>query len=429
MLFAIWISFAVLFLALLAVDLGFFNRRPRAMGVKEAFLWTLAWMGVASGFGAIVYFLFENHVAGLGLARPGAVVEGEDAAYQYFAAYITEKVLNLDILFVIAAIFANLRVPREHQHKVLFWGLVGVLFLRAGLILLGAQLMEWAEWLKYVFGVLLLLAAAKMMMIRFDRIEGQQGFVTRLLGKFSRVSQTYDGARFFTRVEGKRAVTPLFVALVMIEFSDVIFAIDTIPGVLAVTSEGGVQAPPFVLVTSNVFAVLGLRALYFVLEATIHRFHYLKTCLACILAFVGTKMLMSGWYDLSPEVSAAAILATLGVGIVASILDQRANRDAAAAPLGTDIERKARMALRQARRVVVLVIGSTILLLAIPIGALPGPGGILVAVLGLAILATEFVWAQVWLNRVKKGARAVQKRAFRFLRIGKRTSEPGPGAS
>src|SRR5690606_589668 len=136
--------------------------------------------------------------------------------------------------------------------------------LRAGLILLGAQLMEWAEWLKYVFGVLLLLAAAKMMMIRFDRIEGQQGFVTRLLGKFSRVSQTYDGARFFTRVEGKRAVTPLFVALVMIEFSDVIFAIDTIPGVLAVTSEGGVQAPPFVLVTSNVFAVLGLRALYFV---------------------------------------------------------------------------------------------------------------------------------------------------------------------
>lgn len=405
------------FVGLVAVDLAFFHRRPRVPTFRASLLWTLAWVALGLSFSGAIYVVYEYHVMGAGLERPDEVLRGRAAASQYLAGYVTEKVLNLDILFVIAAIFTALNIRPEHRHKVLFWGLFGVVFIRTGMILAGSGLLSLAGWLRFVMGGVLVFAAVRMFTLRFDRVEGQRNRVMRFVQRFARVAPADDRGRFFTRVDGQRAVTPLFVALLMVELSDFVFAIDTIPGVLSVTERGGHPAPALVLASSNLMAVLGLRALYLVLESSIPRFHYLRTCLAIILLFVALKMIIAPWYALSPEISALAILATLLLGVVASVIDNRAGRDAASAPLGTDMEIRARKALRQARKVVILVIGSTILLLAIPIGALPGPGGLLVAFVGLAILATEFVWAKVWLNRVKRGAKQLQDRAFKKLGV------------
>lgn len=403
------------FLALVVLDLAVLHRRPSVPTFRTALGWTIVWVVAGLGFAGVIYAVYDQHLAGAGLERSDEVVSGPHAAAQYLAGYVTEKILNLDILFVIAAIFSVLHIRPEHRHRVLFWGLFGVVFIRTGMILAGVGLLSLAGWLRFVLGGVLVFAAVRMFTLRFDRVEGQRSRVLRVVQRFARVAPPDERGRFFTRIDGQRAVTPLFVALVMIELSDLVFAIDTIPGVLSVTERFGHPAPVLVLVSSNLTAVLGLRALYSVLESSILRFHYLRTCLSIILLFVAVKMIIAPWYALSPEVSALAILATLALGVVASIIDNRSGREAASAPLGTDMEIRARKALRQARKIVVLVIGSTILLLAIPIGALPGPGGLFVAFAGLAILATEFVWAKIWLNRVKRGARQIQDRALRAL--------------
>ncbi len=405
------VGFVAIIVTLVAVDLGVFNRRPRALTLRESLVWTGAWVGVGAAFSVVIWFLYENDLVGR-VDRSGQRLGGFDAAGEYLAAFLLEKVLSLDIMFVIAAVYASLRVPAELQHRVLFWGLLVVVVMRGVVIALGGTLLWYFEWMSYIFGAALLFGALKMLLLRTDLVETRKNRLVQLLKRVVRVTPDYHGAKLLVRIDGRLTATPLLVALIAVEASDFVFSIDSIPAAYSITDD------PFLVLTSNVFAVLGIRALYFVLAASIGRFHYLKYCLAIVLAFVGIKLLISNYLVLSPEVSAAAIAAVMALGVIASIVDARQGRSAAEAPLGPEMERIARDALSQARKIVVLVIGVTILLLAIPIGLLPGPGGILVALLGLAILATEFIWAKKMLDRVKRTAQNVQKRTLKMLRIG-----------
>ncbi len=395
-------GFVAVVLALLALDLGVLHRRAHVVRTGEALLWTGIWLTLSLLFAAVVYAGYEWDWLGLG----NTGTPGRQATVQYLSGYLIEKSLSLDNIFVIATIFAYFRVPPENQHRVLFWGIIGVVVMRGLMIALGTALFDAFDWVAYVFGAMLLFSAAKMLSLRTDTIRVESNFVVRGVRRPVPVSSAYVGNRFLTRVGGRLTATPLLVALLAVESADVIFALDSIPAVLAVTRD------PFIVFTSNIFAVLGLRSLYFALAAIIARFRYLKVSLAFVLAYVGAKMTLTHHLDIDPILSLAVIAAILGIGVIASIADDRRGRTAEEPFLGPEVERAARMTLRHARRLVVLTIGSTIILIGVVMLVTPGPG-FLVAAAGLAILATEFVWARRLLRRCRLGAHELTRRADR----------------
>jgi tellurite resistance protein TerC len=290
----LWLWFAVLgvIVAMLAVDL-FAHRGSSEIGVREACLWSAVWLSLGLGFGLVVW-------AGWGGERAG----------EYYAGYLIEKSLAVDNVFVFALIFTAFAVPRVHQHRVLFFGVLGALVLRALFIGAGAALIEAAHWVLYGFGALLLWTAWKMFRDREDHYDPKQSRSWRLLSRVVPSTPDYEGARFWVRRSGRLLATPLLLVLLLVEVSDVIFAVDSIPAVFAVTTE------PFLVFTSNVFAILGLRALYFLLADLMHRFPHLKTGLAVILGFVGAKMLLADVVHVPIAVSLAVIAAVLTASIV-----------------------------------------------------------------------------------------------------------------
>jgi tellurite resistance protein TerC len=323
---ALWLAFICFILLLLALDLGVLNRKPHAVEVGEALLWSALWIALGLGFGAFVYFGYEHHWFGLGGAGDavdGAPFGGRDALLKYLTGYLVEKSLSVDNLFVIAMLFSFFAVPREHQHRVLFWGILGALVMRGAMIGVGATLLARYHWLLYVFGAFLLFTAAKMLLLSERRADPSKNLVVRAARRLLPVSDRYDGGRFVTRCpSGRRALTPLSMALIAVEFTDGLFAVDSIPAIFAVTAD------PFLVFTSNVFAMLGLRSLYFALAGMIARFRYLKASLAIVLAIVGAKMLAAPILRavLGHEFSLyllALVLVILAAGIVASILAER----------------------------------------------------------------------------------------------------------
>jgi len=312
----LWIGFVAFILAMLALDLGVLNRKAHVIGIREAIGWTAFWVAIAMAFNVGVYFLYQHHRLGIG-ERIGHPIDGHTAALQFFTGYVIEKSLSLDNIFVIALIFAHFKVPPEHQHRVLFWGILGALVLRGTMILAGAALIERFDWISYVFGVLLIFTAGRMLVTKHDDVDPSKSTIVRLAKRAYPVSDTFEGKRFFTRVDGRRAITPLLLALLIVESSDVLFAVDSIPAIFAITHD------PFLVFTSNVFAILGLRSLYFALAGMISKFRYVKTSLVFVLAFVGVKMLLTDYYPISTLVSLAVILGTLSVGILASIVVMR----------------------------------------------------------------------------------------------------------
>lgn len=402
----IWAGFLAFVTALLALDLFVLNRKAHVINAREAVKWTIMWVGVALAFNVGVYFLYEHHVLGIG-ETIGHALTGKEAATLFFTGYLVEQSLSLDNMFVIATIFAYFRTPPQFQHRVLFWGILGAIVLRGVMIVAGAALIRRFDWMMYVFGGLLLVSAVKMLMLRTDNIDMEANVVVRTARRMYPVSSEYEGEKFWTRMDGKRAMTPLMLVLLMVESADVIFAVDSIPAIFAITTD------PFIVFSSNVFAILGLRSLYFCLASALDKFKHLKASLAFVLAFVGAKMILHRLgYHIEAIASLGIIAAILLMGIAASIIDDRRIR-AREAPLGTDVEQAARAVMRRARKIVIFVIGATVLLLAIPIGLLPGPGGLLVVVLGLMILATEFVWARLWLKRTKTKAEQMARYAQR----------------
>ena len=312
----LWTGFILFVIAMVLVDLGVFHRTPRAVSATEASIWTVVWIVLSLSFNLFIFFLYENHWFSAGL-QGSEVVSGHRAALEYFTGYLIEKSLSLDNIFVIALIFNYFKVPLAYQHRVLFWGVLGAVVMRGIMIAAGAALIARFSWIDYVFGLLLLGTAIKMLVASDETLEPEKSWTFRITTRFFKVTPTFDGPHFFTRVDGERMMTPLFLVLVLVESSDVIFAVDSVPAIFAVTRD------PFIVFTSNIFAILGLRSLYFVLASLIQRFRYLRISLVFLLAFVGVKMLLGHHYPIPTIVSLAIIVAILLVGTVGSILIAR----------------------------------------------------------------------------------------------------------
>jgi tellurite resistance protein TerC len=304
----IWIGFSLLVLAVLALDLGVFHRKAHAVGFREALSWTGVWVTLALLFGAGVW-----HWA------------GPQKGLEFFTGYLIEYSLSADNVFVFVLIFSYFAVPPQWQHKVLFWGVLGALVMRLIMIGLGVALISRFGWVLYVFGAFLLFTGFKMVFGKQEAIHPERNPLVRWFRKLVPVTYDYHGERFVARVNRRRMATPLVVVLVCVEVSDLVFAMDSIPAIFAVTLD------PFIVYTSNVFAILGLRSLYFVLARMVDKFHYLKTGLGVVLAFVGVKMLLAHTPCRIDTLPALGVVAgVLAVTIVASLLHQR--RKAASSP-------------------------------------------------------------------------------------------------
>ena len=296
-----WVGFNAFILAMLALDLGVFHRKSHVISLRESLTWTLVWVGLALVFNVGVW-----HFA------------GSAKALEFFTGYVIEKSLSVDNVFVFALLFSYFAVPPAHQHKVLFWGILGALVMRAVMIIVGAALITRFTWLIYIFGAFLILTGIKMVLKREETIDPGSNPVVRWLKRFIAVTPDYRGDSFFVREHGARMATPLFVVLVLVEFTDLVFAVDSIPAIFAVSKD------PFIVYTSNVFAILGLRSLYFALAGVMDKFHYLKVGLGVVLAFVGVKMVLShtAW-KIDTLVSLGLIVGILGISIVCSLLRPR----------------------------------------------------------------------------------------------------------
>jgi tellurite resistance protein TerC len=308
----LWAGFLVLVLAILLFDLLWVNRDAHVIPMRTALGWTCFYAALALGFGGIVYLLFANGWAGAG-AHFGVGLSAREAMLQYLTGWVLEQSLSLDNVFVIALVFAYFGVPLSEQHRVLFWGILGVLVMRGIMIGAGAILIARFDWIVYVFGAILLLTAAKLLFASDEQVDPSKNLFVRLFRRLYPVTDGFRGSRFFVIEDGKRAITPLFLALVVVESTDLLFAVDSIPAVFAVTRD------PFLVFTSNIFAILGLRSLYFTLAGLMERFRHVKMALVFILAFVGVKMLLSHHYKLPDLLSLAIIAGALALGVLASL--------------------------------------------------------------------------------------------------------------
>ena len=301
----LWIGFNLFILALLALDLGVFHRKSHTVSLKEAGIWSAVWVGLSLAFASCLY-----------------AFRGAEPALQFVTGYLIEKSLSVDNIFVFALIFGYFAVPAAYQHRVLYWGILGALVLRAAFIFAGSALLAQFHWVIYLFGAFLILTGIRMALHRDEEIHPERNPVLRLARRLLPVTSDYRGDRLFVREGGRRLATPLFLVLLMIESTDLVFAVDSIPAIFAVTQD------PFIVYTSNVFAILGLRSLYFLLAGVIGKFHYLKLGLSSVLVFVGGKMTLAGFYEISSPVSLAVIAALLAASVAASLWKSR--RDGAA---------------------------------------------------------------------------------------------------
>ena len=316
----VWVGFLALFLTLLFLDLSVLHREAAELSVRQALFWTMVWVSVATSFTFVIYGLYESHWFGFE-AGPG-VMGGADAVIQYVTGYLLEWSLSVDNIFVMALIFAFLKIPAIYQYRVLFWGIVGAIILRGLMIGAGAALLRHFDWMFYVFGAILLVSALRMLKDEDEERDFASSLPARFVRRFVPVTDDLERARFFVRRSGRLYATPLFVALIMVELTDVVFAVDSIPAILAVTRD------PFLVFTSNAFAILGLRSLYFAVAGLMSMFRYLKYSLVLILAFVGVKMLLVSKFHVPNLISLGIIVGTLLGGIVASLWATRAERDA-----------------------------------------------------------------------------------------------------
>jgi len=320
-----WVAFVILILLLLALDLSVLNRRPHTIKMREALGWSALWIALGVAFSGFIYWAYSAHWANLGLtpdAVDGRPNDGASAAFKYLTGYLLEKALSIDNLFVMAVIFRFLAVPPEFQHRVLFWGIVGALALRGLMIGVGTELIVHYHWVLYLFGGFLIVTAVRMLFLPERPPDPARDPVFRLARRVLPFTSAYHGHHFLSIENGRRMLTPLALCLLLIETSDVVFAVDSIPAVFTVTAD------PFLVFTSNIFAVLGLRSLYFALAGMVEKFHYLKVSLALVLAVVGLKMIGAHWIkQLGGEYGSLYLLIVVGaflvVGIGASLLFPR----------------------------------------------------------------------------------------------------------
>jgi tellurite resistance protein TerC len=292
-----WIGFISFVLIAVALDLGVFHRKAHKISVKESLVWSVVWITLALAFGLWILHGY-----------------GRQPALEFFTGYLIEKSLSVDNLFVFLVIFRVFAVKDEYQHSVLAYGIVGALLMRGIMIAAGAALVERFEWIMYLFGAFIIYAGLHMLLARGAESHPENNFLVRYVSKHLRLTRGYRGERFFVREEGRRYATPLFLVLLVVEITDVTFAVDSIPAIFGITRD------PFIVFTSNVFAILGLRALYFLLAGVLDKFAYLKIALALVLIFIGGKMIVEPWLHISVGVSLGVVMGTLAMAVIASLL-------------------------------------------------------------------------------------------------------------
>jgi len=292
-----WIGFTVFVLAMLALDLGVFHRKSHTVGMKEALAWSGAWIALALLFNAGIWH-WQGHVKGL----------------EFLTGYVVELSLSVDNLFVFLLIFSYFKVPAQYQHKVLFWGIIGALVMRAVFIGAGIALLDKFHWIIYIFGAVLVVSGLKMAFEKDKEVHPEKNPVLRLFRHFMPVTAEYEGGSFFVMKDKVRMATPLFIVLLMLETTDLVFAVDSVPAVLAITTD------PFIVYTSNVFAILGLRSMFFALAGVMALFAYLHYGLAAVLVFVGGKMLLAGFYKIPTLTSLLVIVGVLAISVIVSLL-------------------------------------------------------------------------------------------------------------
>jgi tellurite resistance protein TerC len=298
-----WIAFNLLVLIAVALDLGVFHRKAHKITLQEALAWSLVWIGLAITFGLAISYFY-----------------GQQTGLEFFTGYVIEKALSVDNLFVFLVVFRVFAVSEEYQQRVLGYGILGALLMRGAMIAAGAALIHRFSWIMYVFGAFIIYAGLHMLFAGEAENHPEKNFLVRYFSKHLRLTKEYRGGKFFSRENGRLFATPLFLVLLIVEITDVTFAVDSIPAVFGITRD------TFIVYTSNVFAILGLRALYFLLAGVLDKFQYLKVGLALVLVFVGTKMMVEPWLHISVGVSLAVVLGMLMVAVLASLFMEKRKR-------------------------------------------------------------------------------------------------------
>ena len=311
----VWICFLTTILLFLALDLGIFNKTPHEISSKEAGKWTAIWVSLSFLFSGVIYWLYNNNY----VANPDQLTPTV-ASMKFITGYLIELSLSIDNIFVIAIIFSSFRIPKKYQHRVLFWGIIGAIIFRGLMIYFGVLIINKFTWTTYLFGAFLIYTAIKMLLTKEDHeYDPHNSVIYKYLRKLTPVTSKIEGEHFFTKIENVNTATPLFVALILIEVMDVIFAIDSVPAILAITSD------PFLVFSSNIFAILGLRSMYFFLANMLEKFSYLEYSLIAILSFVGLKMILHDFIHLAEWVSLSFIALSLLIGILVSLRVNKKN--------------------------------------------------------------------------------------------------------
>ncbi len=306
----LWLGFNLFVLGMLALDLGVFHRKAHVVSLKEATIWSVVWIALALIFNLGIYLFWDE-------ISYASAYTNREAALAFFTGYLIEKSLSVDNIFVFVLIFTFFAVPAAYQHRVLFWGIIGALLMRGTLIAVGAALLKEFHWIIYIFGAFLIFTGIKMALHRNEELHPEQNPLVKLLRKVMPVTDTYEGDKFFVRRAGKLMATPLFLVLLLVESTDLVFAVDSIPAIFAITED------PFIVYTSNVFAILGLRSLYFLLAGVVDKFYYLKLGLSVVLVFVGIKMLIVDLFKIPVGISLGVIATILTLSIIASLVRSR----------------------------------------------------------------------------------------------------------
>ncbi len=305
----VWILFFAMVFVILALDLGVFNKTPHIISTKEASKWTAIWVSLSLAFSGVIYWLYgTNYISNAdSLSQSGAAIK-------FITGYLIELSLSVDNIFVIAIIFASFKIPQKFQHRVLFWGILGAIIFRGLMISFGVIIIKEFAWTTYLFGAFLIFTAVKMLFTNEeDDFQPKDSFVYKTVGKFIPITNEMNEERFFIKIDKKNFATPLFVALIVIEVMDVLFAVDSVPAILAITSD------PFLVFSSNIFAILGLRSMYFFLANMLEKFQYLEYSLIAILTFVGLKMLLHDFLEIPEWASLLFIAFSLAVGVIISL--------------------------------------------------------------------------------------------------------------
>jgi tellurite resistance protein TerC len=310
----LWVGFNLFVLSMLALDLGVFHRKAHAVSGREALIWSLVWISLAMVFNAVILFAWDRMM-------PASSYTNREAALAFFTGYLIEKSLSVDNIFVFILIFTFFAVPAAYQHRVLFWGILGALIMRGTLIAVGATLLKEFHWIIYIFGAFLIFTGIRMWNHKGEEVHPEKNPVVKLFRRFMPVSETFEKDKFFIRRAGRIMATPLFLILLIVESTDLVFAVDSIPAIFAVTQD------PFIVYTSNVFAILGLRALYFLLADVMDKFEYLKFGLAAVLTFVGIKMVIVDFYKIPIGISLAVVASILVLSVLASLWKVRNSSD------------------------------------------------------------------------------------------------------